>query len=272
MPWVDVEEPHATEPRLRAVRPSTVWDVSTGDGWSEPDRGWAELSSVELSGGPLPDLTECVDLTISDSNISGIALGPSDLQRPGELSIEIFRSVLSGCDLSRATIRTITGCRIEGCKLTGTDLSTASVTDVVFERCALSLTNLRMAKLKRVQFVDCDLDQVDAYQLEASDVALPGSSLTELNLDGLRAERLDLREAKQLSFTVANSLNGCLVAEHQLAGLAHALAFAAGIGVERFAEDDEDSDDTGNDTDTGNDNDTDNDTGNDTDTENRGNG
>jgi len=160
-------------------------------------------------------------------------LGPSALEESPELNIEILRSVITNADLSRARVQRIIGSRVVGCKFTGADLSAAALTDVIFDGCAFSLTDLRMAKMTRVSFVDCALDQVDAYRLEARDVTVPGSTLRELSLDGLQAERVDLREAAEVSLTIANSLSGCLLAEHQLAGLAHALAFAAGVDVER---------------------------------------
>jgi uncharacterized protein YjbI with pentapeptide repeats len=234
MPWIDVEEPHARPPKLPAVKPAGTWSAASGDGWTAADGGWAELSSVELSGGPLPDLIDCDELTIADCLVGGVVLGPSAFDQSPNLAIEILVSTISDCDLSRARLQRIVRTRFVGCKFTGADLSAAVLSDVVFEGCAFSLTDLRMAKLKRVSFVDCVLDHVDGYRMEVQDVSVPGTTLSEVSLDGLQAERMDLREAAEVSLTIANSLSGCLLAEHQLAGLAHALAFAAGVDVERI--------------------------------------
>ena len=233
MPWIDVDEPYAKTPRLPDISPRQMSNLTQGDGWTGLDRGWGELVDVQITADTMLDLSGCLELSIDGCRLSGVAIGGGE-----ELELTLARSALDGCDLSQVRIDRVANSRITRCKLAGTDLSACALTDVVFEQCTLSMTNLRMAKLKRVQFVDCTLEEVDAYRLKATDVAVPGSSLTGFNLDGLTAERFDLRHASQISLAVANTLAGCLVAEHQLAGLAHALAFAAGVGVERTLGDD----------------------------------
>jgi uncharacterized protein YjbI with pentapeptide repeats len=199
--------------------------------WQPPlavDRAWAELVEVSVPPHSDLDLGGVEELSVTDCILRGTTLSPDT-----ERTIEIHRSALTDCDLSGVTIRSLQATRLTGCKLIGADLAGANLTDVTFERCLFRYANLRMAKLRRVGFEDCHLDEVDCYQLQAEHVAFPGSELDAVNLDQLRAERVDLRHAESLLPTTVNDLTGCLVAEHQLAGLAPSLAMAAGIDVER---------------------------------------
>lgn len=224
MPWVEVSEPHARPPR--------VHQTAAGTRWAPPlsiDRGWGELDGVSVDGESGFDVKDCEELTIGDSSLSDVAL----VESGKALTVDVHRSLLDNCDLSQVEIRSLRASRIVGSKLTGTDFSGGSVADTIFERCLLRYANLRMAKLSRVAFIDCAFDEVDAYQLEAEDVSFPGTTLSAVSFDSLRASRLDLREATEISLTAVTSLAGCLVAEHQLAGLAHTLAMAVGIDVER---------------------------------------
>ena len=201
-----------------------------GDGGSQLtiDRGWAELSETELSVSDDLDLAECSELEVNGSAVYGLALSSVE-----SMELEIRRSLLDGCDLSRVRVRSVIASRLTGCKLTGTDFSGTTISDTVFEGCVLRLVNLRMAKLNRVAFIDCVLDDVDAYEMEATDVGFAGSRLTSLNFDRLKAERVDLREATEVTLSTANRLSGCLVAEHQLPGLVYTLALATDINIER---------------------------------------
>ena len=173
------------------------------------------------------DLDGCRELAVTGSTLDGVTCA-----EPG-LTIEARRSELVGCDLSQASIRTLLNTRLDGCKLTGTDLSGATVQDVVFTRCRLRLINLRMAQLRRVRFDNCTFDDVDCYELQAEDVEFEATALNEVNIDRLRASRVDLRGATALTLSGVGSLSGCLIAEQQVPALAYSLVFAVGTDVER---------------------------------------
>lgn len=225
MPWIEVDEPHARPPRVSAVAPSARWT-----GPLAIDRDWGELSDVEVDREAGFDPSGCRELSIVDSVIDGVELGGGDEPPP---TVEVRRSVLRTCDLSRVRIRGLHAAHLDGCKLIGTDLSGAVLADVVLERCALRYANLRMSRLRRVRFVDCTLDEVDAFEVDAEDVAFPGTTLDAVNVDRLQASRVDLREADRLVLNGAGRLTGCLVAEYQLPGLAYSLAMAAGLDIEQ---------------------------------------
>lgn len=185
------------------------------------------MLDVSVERGSGFDLTGCSELSVTDSAIDGVDVIEQ------AMALEARRSSFTGCDLSRSTISSLHGCRFEGCKFTGTDLSGAGLHDVRFERCYFRHANLRMATLLRVEFVDCEFDDVDCFELKAEDVDFPGCSLDKVNVDRLAATRVDLRGANTLALTAIDSLAGCLIAEHQVAALAYSLVFAVGAGIER---------------------------------------
>lgn len=223
MPWIEVVEPHAKPPRLKPVGLPGRWS-----GRVLVEDGLVELTGVAVDRTQALDLAGATEVEIGQCTVVGQSLASDTAP-----SLECQDTVLEDCDLSRLTIRALRRSRLVGCKLTGTDLSTATVSDVVFERCQLQYTNLRMAKLKRVQFVDCVLHEVDGFELEATDLSFPGSTLQEFNLDRLVATRVDLRDAAELDLTGIGRLDGCLAAEVQLPTLAYAMAAAAGLNIEK---------------------------------------
>lgn len=222
MPLIEVDEPYAAPPRLPTVRPGRSWS-----GAIELDRGLGELTGVELDDEPL-DLDGCEELAIDGSIIRRVALGSDDGPE-----LDIRATVIDGGDLSQARVVVVQRSRLLGCKLTGTDLSTAAMTDVELVGCSLRYTNLRMARLKRVRFVDCTIDEVDGFQLEATDVSFDGCRISALNVDRLTASGVDFRRAVELGLSGAGRLEGCLVADHQLPALAPMLALAVGLDLER---------------------------------------
>ncbi|MCD9625221.1 pentapeptide repeat-containing protein [Rhabdothermincola salaria] len=221
MAWITVKEPFATPPRLTAIGPGDPAfpeiEGTRNQRWAEVDRDGTE---------PLPDdlatlrLESCALVGVAFSHLAGA-------------EIEGHWSSWAACDLSGARVESLRECTIADTKLTGTDLSEADLSDVVFERCVLQLTSLRMARLRRVQFSDCTLVEVDAYQCHMEDVSFDGSEITDLNVDRVTAERVDLRGVRSLGLQAVGRLDGCLVDEAQLAALAHDLAFAVGLDLER---------------------------------------
>ncbi len=231
---IRVTEPFVAAPRLAA---SHGWSAFEPDA-IESDRGLVELTGVEISTQTLsfgtgeqdPGLVE--DLVIEDLVIEDCHLDGVDLTQTGASSVEILRSVVDQCDLSRVTVRSIRGSRFVGAKFVGTEFSGASLTDVVFERCSFRFSNLRMATLRRVRFEDCVIDDVDAFEASMEDVDFAGSEITGFDVDRLAAKRVDLRYASMVELKGIGNLSGLLVAQHQLPGLALALANAVGLDIE----------------------------------------
>jgi uncharacterized protein YjbI with pentapeptide repeats len=224
VPWVSVREPFASPPRQ--FTPPHTRPIADAASDIEVLHGRAYITGIAFDG----DAT--VIATYDDVELDSCAL--TDLSIGGEHTPELsaHRCAFDSCDLSRSRFRELRQCRITGSKLTGADLSGAEIIDVVFERCMLHLAQLRMARLQRVRFSECVLREVDGFELVAEDVAFDGSDLERVNLDRLRGVRVDLRDARSLSFDGVGRLDGCLIADHQVHDLAYELAFAVGLGIE----------------------------------------
>lgn len=225
---IRVAEPFAAPPRLPKPRRCPPADPAD----FEIDRGLLEISGVALDpplvdGGSLDDLDEIAELLIEDSAVTGI-----DLTSLHRATLDVVRSSVERCDLSRLTFRSIRASRVIESKFVGSELSGALLTDVVFERCTFRYANLRMAQLRRVRFDACQLVELDAFDASMEDVDFEDSTLTEVNIDRLHATRVDLRHASTIDLVGLGDLRGLLVAEEQLPALAFRLATALGLGVE----------------------------------------
>lgn len=221
MPWIDVREPHAALPNLH--EPTATAPL---EGVLHPDRGEHHFDDVVLDGSNV-DLGLHTGLVVESSIIRNVVLCPDE-----PVEVDASWCSFTYCDLSRADVNRLRASRLSDCKFVGTDFSDADVVDVVFERCLFSLANLRMARFTRVSFDDCTLRELDAFELVATDVSFDGSDLDTVNVDRLKATRVDLRDAKSVQLDAVGRLDGFLVAEHQLPSLVYQLAFAVGLGVE----------------------------------------
>ncbi|MEO8697039.1 MAG: pentapeptide repeat-containing protein [Acidimicrobiales bacterium] len=225
MGWIDPVDVYALPPRLSDPETRVVW---AGAFEHSGDTRW-ELFDAEVQATSLA-LDRCDALEIENSTLDGVTFAGQPMPR-----VSASRTVLINCDLSGARFDSLRNVRFVDCKLVGADFAAAQLVDVSFERCVLRIVNFRMVKLRRVQFVDCTLFDVDALDLDAEDVAFSGSDLEKVNIDRLRARRVDLRGARRLGLERVGSLSGCLIEDRQLAPLNFALAFAAGLDIERSA-------------------------------------
>jgi uncharacterized protein YjbI with pentapeptide repeats len=72
-------------------------------------------------------------------------------------------------------------------RLTGAELSEATLTDVVFDDCRLDLATFRFAKLERVVFRDCLMTECDFYEAAIKDVFFERCNLRESTLSATRS-------------------------------------------------------------------------------------
>jgi len=223
MGWIDPIVSYASPPRITDPEPGGVWAAAI-DG--TVDTRW-ELFDVEVRAG-LFELDGCEALDIENSALDGVTFVGESMPR-----LSASRSSFVGCDLSGARFDSLRNVRLVDCKMVGADFAGAQLIDVSFERCVMRIVNFRMVTLRRVQFVDSTLHDVEAFDLDAEDVAFTRSDLEKVNVDRLRARRVDLRGARQLGLERVSALNGCLVEDRQLAALTFQLAFAAGLDIER---------------------------------------
>jgi uncharacterized protein YjbI with pentapeptide repeats len=223
MPWIDPIEDYAAPPRL----PKQAGGIEAWDGTYEGGDGIWRLEGVAIDGATVTveagDLIELFDVSLSQVR----------LETDGSGRLDIIDCVLTDCDLSRASIGTLRGSRLIGCKLAGTDMAERTIRDCAFERCTLTYANLRMTTLVRVSIADCRLDETDLSGANLEDVTFAGSELIAVSTDRSRFERVDLRGTHGLDLTTPANLGGCLIDDTQVLELAYRLALLAGATIER---------------------------------------
>lgn len=222
MGWIDAADDLAAAPRI--AHPEVVLEAKDLD----IDRGYGEATDVRIASARI-DVSECDHVAVNGSILDGVVL----LDDAATAEVTLWRSHLSACDLSAVRSTSVRSTTFVACKFVGTDWADARLTDVVFERCTLRHVNLRGAALERVRFLDCTIVDADLGATTLVDVTVPGTHITHTALERVRATRVDLRDAAVLELTAVGRLDGVVVTEVQLAGLAHTLAFSAGLGVER---------------------------------------
>ncbi len=223
MPWIDPTEVFAKRPRLDDL--TTDFEDWSGEIENGPDGGLIE--GYVIAGVTL-DAVVSDGLAIVESELSGV-----DFVTDHRKALDIRGSTLRDCDLSGARIRSLRSVTVLGSRVSGANLSAASLRDVVFEDCIFQYANLGSSQLSRVAFIRCKLEETDFTGAKLTDVTFEGSELRLVDLSNTFFERVDLREAASLSFSSGRSLSGCLISDAQVQELAYGLALTAGASIER---------------------------------------
>lgn len=216
------DAPFAKPPRLTALDslPTTASDEPI-----EVIDGWIELANVALEGRTIaaPD-AEVLEFTNCSLRSCRLILAPDTVVRARQTSF-------ASCDLSQVQFKAAQGCRFTSAKMAGTAF-VGDLADSEFVDCRFQLASLVTGSISRVSFSDCEFVDVDLQESKLSDVTFAGTRLAEVSLHRTTFERVDLREAAIEAVSNVTSLDGCLVANHQLYELAPLLANIVGLAVE----------------------------------------
>ena len=150
---------------------------------------------------------------------------------------------LEGCDLANSVWRGASVDRAEfiGCRLTGLDLTEASLRHVLIRQGGGTLISLRFAELKHSRLEDCVLTEADLQDARLPAVVVRGVDLRGASLYGASLEGADLRGSILDDLRMrATDLAGATIDSIQLVGLARTLASLIGIRVRGPQEDGED--------------------------------
>lgn len=158
-----------------------------------------------------------------------------DLAEDAEPLVELADAtdaVASDLDLANRKARGIALVRVElrRCRLTGSELAEASLTDVTFEECRLDLAGLRMAKLERVVFRNCRMADCDLYGATLTDVLFAGCELREATLSKATVERVELSGCDLGGLRGVEALRGARMPWNDV--LENAPLFAAALGID----------------------------------------
>jgi uncharacterized protein YjbI with pentapeptide repeats len=160
---------------------------------------------------------------------------PPDLADDAEPVVELANlvdAVASERDWANRQARRLVLRRVElhRCRLTGTELAEASLSDVTFLECRLDLVGLRIAKLERVVFRDCRMGECDFNQSSLADVLFEHCELRQATLSGARLKRVELRSCDLTGLQGVEALRGARLPWNDV--LENAPLFAAALGLE----------------------------------------
>jgi uncharacterized protein YjbI with pentapeptide repeats len=160
---------------------------------------------------------------------------PPDLEEDAEPVLELgdlTDAVVRDREWANVHARGLAARRVDmrGCRLTGTELAEATLTDITFADCRLDLVGLRLATLQRVVFRDCRMTECDLYGASLTDVLFERCELREATLSGARLERVELRGCDLTALRGVKALRGARMPWNDV--LENAPLFAVALGVE----------------------------------------
>jgi uncharacterized protein YjbI with pentapeptide repeats len=135
-------------------------------------------------------------------------------------------------DWANRSLRGFSARRVElhRCRLTGSELAEATLSDVSFVECRLDLVGLRVAKLERVVFRDCRMEESDLGDATLADVLFERCELRQASLTGARLKRVELRGCGLAGLEGVEAVRGARMPWNDV--LENAPLFAAALGVE----------------------------------------
>jgi uncharacterized protein YjbI with pentapeptide repeats len=160
---------------------------------------------------------------------------PPDLDEAQEPSLEIgdlVDALVANADWTNQRSPRLALKRVEvrQTRLTGAELSEATLADVVFDDCRLDLATLRFAKLERVVFRDCLMTECDFYEASIKDVLFERCNLRESTLSSVKIERVELRGCELAGVQGIEALRTARMPWNDV--LSAAPLFAQALGIE----------------------------------------
>jgi uncharacterized protein YjbI with pentapeptide repeats len=145
---------------------------------------------------------------------------------------DVVDVVARDLDWANRSARGLTARRVElhRCRLTGSELAEATLSDVTFAECRLDLVGLRVAKLERVVFRDCRMEECDFAEATLTDVLFDQCELRQASLAGARLKRVELRGCRLTGLEGVDALRGARMPWNDV--LENGPLFAAALGVE----------------------------------------
>ena len=119
---------------------------------------------------------------------------------------------------------------LRDCRLTGSQLGGANVSDATFLGCRLDLVNLRFATLERVVFRDCRMSDCDLYHASLKDVLFERCELRDATFSSASVERVEVRGCDLAGVHGVEALRSARMPWNDV--LQNASLFATALGIE----------------------------------------
>lgn len=217
------------------MRTTTIGDVKVLLPDLEPD----DLDiTANLTGGLTEAFVEGAawhgshleDVTIRSSRITSVDLSESTWEAGSLDGCELTRTDFSGASLTGITIER---CAITGSRFTGTRLTDVRLKDVLFDDCRFDYATLhRVTAAGSVAFTDCTLTNGAWSSCRLPRIALRSCDLSGLELDSCHLAGTDLRGSRLHGLkTPLDNLRGVTLGEDQLSDLTRLTVAALDLTV-----------------------------------------
>jgi uncharacterized protein YjbI with pentapeptide repeats len=212
----------ARPPRIDFVRPTTVHADALAI-VARDERESERFADSDLSGVDLAavNFVECelVDLTLTDTQLRGARFVETAMER----------SFASSLLAARTTWRSA---RIDAPRWGSAELFEAELASVHIRGGKIGYLNLRNARLTDVLIEDCVITELDLGGVKAERLALANCRIETLDLTRASCIDVDLRSTDFSAVQGIEGLRGTVVDELQLSRLAPVLAGYLGLIVE----------------------------------------
>lgn len=182
---------------------------------------------------------EVADVFLDAHSVEFAELGECHLRSGSMANSNWYKSLwrdlrLDTIDLANASFEQASWRRLslQGCRLTGLELSDSTLEDLDFHHGVLDEANFRMASLRRVRFDGTRMAGVDFSNARAVDVAFIDCDLTGAHFDHFRAERVRFENCRLDGVQGVTGLRGSTISTLDLMELTTQLAAALGITLE----------------------------------------
>ena len=189
-----------------------------------------DLSYANLSEGRIGPMTAC-DTRLTEAALQGAKLGQLRLDGCDLTRIDVFKTSLSGVDVSRCVFAApiVSGGDFVDCSAPGLNLLKARLSSVSFTSCDLSYANLSEGRI----------GPMTARDTRLSEAALQGAKLGQVRLDGCDLTRIDVFKTSLSGMDVSRCVFAAPIVSgdyHELRGLTvnaeQALALSGLLGIQ----------------------------------------
>ncbi len=176
---------------------------------------------------PEPEPPDLSAVRIVEACLNGVSLAEER-----RLGLSLRDCALRDCDLANLDARGGALRRVEfrAGRLTGCNLSEATLCDVSFQECRAEMLAFAGSKLERVRFASCGLAQLDLQQAQLRGVVFEQCDLRGADLSGARFEEVELRGCQLDGVRGAHALRGVRMPWADV--VENAALFAGACGVE----------------------------------------
>ena len=199
------------------------------------DRELIDAHIVAIAGGQAEEVDDLGDL--DDLELTGCVVEGVRLTARSVRRARLTDVVLRDCELSGVDLSEarLIRVRIERCRAEGLEAGMVRADDVVAVGSLLTRANFRMSGWERASFDDCDLRQAELQDANLAGVAFDGCDLTRADLTRAQCSAVGFRNSRLEDLVGATALAGTSIDSAQLVPVALSIFAALKITLDAEA-------------------------------------